>query len=216
MLQELSSHKNALKEEYFNAASHAIAAVASFVGFVFLIVYAGTDNKAWSLFSSLIYGISLLSVYVSSTLYHTVREVRLKRTLRKVDHACIYLLIAGTYTPLLLMEIGGSAGWTLFGIQWTLAFFGIIMKVFYFDEFKKFSLLLYAVMGWIAIFKLHDLYLAVPSVAFILILLGGIVYTLGIIFFVLDGKLPYAHFIWHLFVIVGSLMHYLAIFLYVI
>jgi hemolysin III len=216
MPDQLITEKRILREELLNTISHGLGAIAAVFGFILLLIYSAYTNNDWALFSALFYGISLMSVYISSTLYHAVSDLSLKRTFRKFDHACIYLLIAGTYTPLLLMTIGGPWGWTLFGIQWGLALFGILMKILYFDDFNKFSLLLYAAMGWIAIFKLHDLYLALPYTAFILILAGGIIYTVGIFFFILDGRLPYAHFIWHMFVIGGSLLHYFAIFLFVI
>jgi len=217
MSNNTSSIKHQLwLEELLNTISHGIGAVAAIVGLVYLVIYGAYSQNDWALFSALFYGISLVSVYVSSTLYHGVTNLRLKRMLCIVDHACIFLLIAGTYTPILLMTIGGTFGWTFFGIQWGIALIGILIKIFYKEEFESFSVWLYAIMGWVAIFKIQTLYEVLPFNGFALIVAGGLSYTIGIIFFVLDRRLPFSHFIWHLFVIAGSLLHYLAIFFYIL
>lgn len=203
-------------EEVMNTISHGIGAVAAVAGFAVLLFYAAISTHEWAFLSALFYGISLISVFVSSTVYHGVSNPSLKNTLCIIDHACIFLLIAGTYTPILLITIGGDAGWLFFYLIWGLAISGVFIKIFFKEEFESVSLIAYIVMGWLAVFKVFDLYEAVAYPGFIMIILGGFAYMFGVIFFVMDKKWPFAHFIWHLFVIIGSLLHYMAILIYII
>ena len=203
-------------EEVMNTVSHGIGAVAAVAGLVVLLFYAAISTHEWAFLSASFYGVSLVSVYVSSTVYHGVSDPILKKTLCIIDHACIFLLIAGTYTPILLITLGGETGWLFFYMIWGLAIIGVLIKVFFKDEFESMSLISYIVMGWLAVFKVYDLYDAIPYPGFVMIACGGFTYMIGVIFFVMDRKWPFAHFIWHLFVIIGSLLHYLAILWYII
>ena len=202
-------------EEWFNTISHGMTALAAIVGFVILVMLGNSSEKCCTLFSSIIYGLSLVSLYTFSTLYHGLRNEKAKRVFHILDHCGIYLLIAGTYTPVLLVSIGGTTGWMIFGVQWTIALIGIVMKIFYTGKFDKISTLIYAIMGWMIVIKWQELVDSIPSDALNLIIAGGISYTLGIVFYLIDTRIKFSHFIWHLFVIAGSLMHYIMIVKYV-
>jgi len=204
------------KEEWFNSISHGITALGAIIGLVILIVFGAQSKEEWSLLSAFLYGISLVVLYAFSTLYHAFTKPKIKRIFHILDHCAIFLLIAGTYTPLLLIVMGGLAGWTFFGLLWTTAIAGIVLKVFLTGRFRLVSTLIYVIMGWLILFKINWLTAVLPSTAFGLLLAGGISYTLGIIFYLLDNRIKYAHFIWHLFVIAGSFLHFLMIILYVL
>ena len=210
------SHSRSRWEEPLNTISHGLTALTAIGGFVVLVVYGASSEKNWTLFSSIIYGLCLIILYAASATYHGVARVDIKDKLRIVDHCSIFLLIAGTYTPILLVAIGGVAGWVLFGLQWGLAISGIILKIFYAGRYEGVSLLSYLVMGWMILVKVDTLYQAMVPAGFWLIMAGGLAYSAGTIFYVLDKRIPFGHFIWHLFVIAGSLLHYLAIVLFVI
>jgi hemolysin III len=203
-------------EELLNTISHGIGAVAAIIGFVFLIIYAISSPNDWAVFSSFFYGLSLIAAYLSSTFYHGVKNIELKRKLLALDQACIFLLIAGTYTPFLLITLGGVFGWTIFAVQWGAALFGITLKFYNQEKFDAISLYIYIIMGWLALFYIYDLYIALPGMAFALVVGGGVAYSVGVIFYLLDAKVHYAHFVWHLFVILGSAMHYFVIFYYLL
>ena len=202
-------------EEWFNAVSHGLTGLVAIAGMIVLIVIAARSSQQLALFSALLYGISLVSMYSMSAIYHAVRNARIKRFFNIMDHISIFLLIAGTYTPVVLLSIGGTAGWVLFGLQWGLALIGSILKVFFTGKFEVISLILYAIMGWMIVFQPDLLVSRLDSGAFWLLLAGGITYTIGIVFYVIDSRLKLAHFIWHIFVIAGSLLHYLMMVLYV-
>ena len=201
-------------EEALNSISHGIAALASIIGCIVLIRNSSTQE--WVLFSSIVYGISLIILYTSSALYHGLRDKKIKHIFRILDHCSIFILIAGTYTPVVLISISGSTGWWMFGIQWTLVLIGIIFKIFHTGKYEGLSILMYIVMGWMVIFKWNDLISVISDSAFYLLLGGGITYTIGIFFYLLDSKIKYFHFIWHLFVMAGSSLHYTMIFKYVV
>ena len=203
-------------EEKLNSISHGIAAIFSIFGFSLLIKYSLQSNKDWTIFSSIIYGISLTLVYTSSTLYHLIQKKKLKHIFRILDHCSIFLLIAGTYTPVLLVLISGSIGWWFFGIQWLFVLIGIYFKIYYTGKYETLSILLYLLMGWMVVFKWDILTGVISNSAFTLLLGGGIAYSIGIVFYLFDTKIKYFHFIWHLFVITGSLLHYIMILKYVI
>jgi hemolysin III len=201
--------------ERFNAWSHLFGAVAAFVGAVWLLVVASLDGSPWKIVSVAIYGVTLLVLYSVSTVYHSVRG-RAKVIMQKVDHLSIYLLIAGSYTPFCLVTLRGPWGWSLFAIVWTLAVIGMLQEIKPRSEARILSLVIYAVMGWIVLVAVKPLIAALGTTGFAWLAAGGVFYTVGIIFFALDSRLRHAHGIWHLFVITGSLLHFVAIALYVI
>lgn len=201
--------------ERFNAWSHLFGAVAAFVGAVWLLVVASLDGSPWKIVSVAIYGVTLLVLYSVSTVYHSVRG-RAKVIMQKVDHLSIYLLIAGSYTPFCLVTLRGPWGWSLFGIVWTLAVIGMLQEIKPRSEARILSLVIYAVMGWIVLVAVKPLIAALGTAGFAWLAAGGVFYTVGIIFFALDSRLRHAHGIWHLFVITGSLLHFVAILFYVI
>ena len=181
-----------------------------------LVILGNSSEKSYTLFSSIIYGLSLVSLYTFSTLYHGLRNEKAKKVFHILDHCGIYLLIAGSYTPVLLVSIGGTTGWVIFGVQWTVALIGIVMKIFYTGKFDNISTLVYAIMGWMIVIKWQVLVDSIPSAALTLLLAGGISYTVGIIFYLIGTRIKFSHFMWHLFVIAGSLLHYIMIVEYVI
>ena len=195
--------------------SHGITAVAAIGGLVVLIVFGAQSDKDWSLFSALVYGSSLVLLYTFSSIYHGLRHEKAKHVFNILDHCGIYLLIAGTYTPVLLISIGGTTGWIFFGIQWGMALVGIIFKIFYTGKYKLISTLIYAFMGWIIVFKIELVKAILPAPAFCLLVSGSFAYTLGIIFYIIDYRMKLAHFIWHLFVMVGSILHFIMMVLYI-
>ncbi|MCH2043515.1 MAG: hemolysin III family protein [Saprospiraceae bacterium] len=203
-------------EEVLNSLSHGLSALTAVAGFVVLLVFATYSDKDWSLFSTFFYGIGLIAVFTSSAIYHGVSQEKTKKFWRLIDHTCIYLLIAGSYTPILLVAIGGTWGWTFFGIQWGLAIIGIFLKIFYIHKFQMTAVVMYAAMGWMILLKIGYLYANLPTTGFWLLLSGGLAYTVGIIFYAIDKRMPYAHFIWHLFVIGGALLHFLLISWYLV
>lgn len=185
-------------------------------GLVILIVFGVQSDKDWSLFSGLVYGCSLLLLYTFSALYHGLRNKKTKHLFNILDHCGIYLLIAGTYTPVVLISIGGLTGWIYFGIQWGMALFGIILKIFYTGKYNLISTLIYALMGWVIIFKIELVKTILAPTPYCLLLCGGLAYTVGIAFYLLDYRMKFSHFIWHLFVMLGSILHYMMIVGYVI
>ena len=196
-------------EETLNSASHGFAALASIVGLIILTIKSSKDDLM--LFRCIAYGISLILLYTSSALYHGVRNERIKHVFRILDHCSIFILIAGTYTPILLISIGGSTGWWFFGIQWILVLIGVFFKIFYTGKYESISVFIYIIMGWMIVVKWDYLKNTMSDSTFNLLLTGGITYTIGIFFYLLDSKIKYFHFIWHLFVITGSILHYIVI-----
>lgn len=202
-------------EEWFNFMSHGITGLAAIGGLVVLIVFGAQSEKDWSLFSALFYGTSLVLLYTFSSIYHGLRHEKAKRVFNILDHCAIYLLIAGTYTPVLLITVGGTIGWIFFTIQWSMAVIGIVLKIFFTGKFKLLSTLMYALMGWIVLFKIDLIKSSMPDPAFSLLVAGGLAYTAGIIFYIIDYRMKMAHFIWHLFVMAGSILHFLMMILYI-
>ncbi|KXS33814.1 MAG: Hemolysin D [Candidatus Gallionella acididurans] len=201
--------------EKFNAITHLVGAVLALAGTVVLIVLAALGGDPWKIVSVSIYGATLILLYSFSTLYHSLRG-RAKVILRKLDHNSIYLLIAGSYTPFCLVTLRGPWGWSLFGVVWGLAAFGILQELMQRSEARILSLVIYVVMGWVALAALAQLRLALGPDGFAWLVAGGLFYTVGIVFYVIDKRLAHAHGIWHLFVIAGSACHYVAILLYVV
>ena len=201
-------------EEKLNAISHAIGAIFGIAALVLLIIFE-TKKTDYSLASVIIYGISIIVLFSASTLYHSTKSEHRKHYFRIVDHISIYLLIAGTYTPVLLITLEQSLGWTLFYVVWGIAVFGIILKLFFTGKFEVFSTLLYLVMGWLIVFDFTNLSNQMHSNGVLLLFAGGLAYTVGIIFYAID-KIPFNHIIWHFFVLAGAIFHFFMIFLYVI
>jgi len=201
--------------ERFNAWTHLLGAIAAFIGGIWLVVLASLDGSPWKIVSVAIYSFTLLVLYSVSTVYHSVRG-RAKNIMQKVDHFSIYLLIAGSYTPFCLVTLRGPWGWTLFGIVWGLALIGILQEIKPRSEARILSIVIYAVMGWIVLVAVKPLLAALGPAGFSWLATGGVLYTVGIIFFALDSRLRHAHGIWHLFVIAGSLLHFVAILFYVL
>jgi hemolysin III len=201
--------------ERLNSYTHLLGAVAAAAGLVVLVVLAARQGDAWKIVSFSIYGTSLLLLYLFSALYHSLRG-RAKSILRKFDHHAIYLLIAGTYTPFTLVTLRGAWGWTLFGLIWGLAAFGIVVDSLHRRDARRIlPVMIYVVMGWLVLIALQPLVAALPRAGLAWLVAGGLFYTVGIVFYALDARLRYAHGIWHLFVLAGSISHYLAILLYV-
>jgi len=202
------------REELLNAWTHGIGAALGIAALVLLIVY--TDNtKPWSLFSVIVYGISIIVLFLASTFYHAVKGEKRKHYFRIVDHVSIYLLIAGTYTPVLLITLADSLGWPLFWTVWGIAAFGVILKLFFTGKFEIFSTLLYLVMGWLIIFDFSNLSDTIGPNGILWLFAGGLSYTVGIIFYAIQ-RIPYFHVIWHLFVLGGAICHFFMIFQHVI
>ncbi|ABA56690.1 HylII [Nitrosococcus oceani ATCC 19707] len=201
--------------EKFNSISHLVGAVAALAGLVVLVVLAARQGDPWKIVSFSIYGTTLFLSYLASTLYHG-SEGKIKHIFRKLDHHTIYLLIAGTYTPFTLVTLHGPWGWSLFGIIWGLAVFGMVVDSLPHKGHRILPVAIYLLMGWLVLVALVPLLQALPFAGFIWLLAGGLFYTVGVIFYALDKKLSYAHGLWHLFVLAGGLTHYLAIFFYVV
>jgi hemolysin III len=201
--------------EKFNAWSHLVGAVLAFVGAIWLLVMASLHGDVWKVVSMAIYGVTLVTLYSASTVYHSVRG-RAKAIMQKVDHFSIYLLIAGSYTPFCLVTLRGPWGWTLFGVVWGLAVIGILQEIKPRSEARILSIVIYAVMGWIVLVAVKPLIAALGTAGFAWLAAGGALYTIGIIFFAYDTRFRHWHGIWHLFVIAGSLLHFVAICFYVL
>lgn len=197
-------------EEITNAILHGIGLGLAIAALCVLVVFAKIYGDVWYIVSFSIYGATLVLLYLSSTLYHSFPEGRVKNIFEIFDHSAIYLLIAGTYTPLTLISLRGKIGWTIFSIVWGIALVGIIFKVFWVKKFVIFSTILYIVMGWLIIFAIKPLIQAVNKTSIILLVAGGALYTIGTIFYVWR-RMKYHHAIWHLFVLGGSICHFFTI-----
>jgi len=200
--------------ERFNSISHAVGAVLAAVCGTCLVVVAAQDGDPWKIASCSVYASMLLILYLTSTLYHGTRGAA-KDVLRKMDHCAIYLLIAGTYTPFTLVTLRGTLGWTMFGAVWSLALFGIVQELCWARGARVLSLVLYLVMGWLAVLAVGPLVDALGRAGFAWLAAGGLFYTGGIVFYATDHKVRNGHGIWHLAVLAGSACHYAAILLHV-
>ena len=202
-------------ERLFNTITHGIGSVLSIVALVLMVVYASYNSDAWSIVGVSIFGSTLILLYMSSTFYHAFSNGRVKQIFKTLDQSFIYLLIAGTYTPVLLITLRNTLGWTVFGLVWAMAIGGITHRIFFFDKLKKLSLISYIVMGWLSLIVFKSLLNAAPAELVIWLLIGGAFYTGGIIFYSWE-KLPFNHAIWHLFVLGGSFSHFIGIYIYLI
>jgi len=209
------NQRHVFVNELINSITHGIGAVMSVVGLVILVVMASMKEDAWHVVSYSIYGASMVMLYTASTLYHSFSKEKIKKILQKIDHSAIYFLIAGTYTPFTLITLKGTTGWVLFGAVWAMALGGVIFKLFYYTKkMRVISALIYVAMGWCVVFAFKPLIDTLPFWGFFWLMAGGFFYTGGVVFYIWT-KLPFNHGIWHLFVLGGSICHFITILLYV-
>jgi hemolysin III len=199
-----------LGEEIANSITHGIGAGLSIAGLTVLVVLAALQGDVWRVVSFSIYGSTLVLLYLASTLYHSFQSPRVKRVFQIFDHSAIYLLIAGTYTPFLLVSLRGPWGWSLFAVVWGIALLGIAFKALFIHRFHVVSTLGYILMGWLGVVAIRQMLEAVPPAGLIWLAAGGVLYTIGVIFLAIR-RIPYNHTIWHFFVLGGSLCHYFAV-----
>ncbi len=210
-----NANEFSIAEEIWHAITHGVGLLLSIAGLAIMVAFAALQGSALVVTSSAIFGVTLIIMYGSSTLYHAITHNKTKRLFQQFDHASIYFLIAGSYTPISLVTLGGMLGWTIFAINWTTAIFGIYLKFAYHDRFEKLSLILYLIMGWLIVVATKPLIAAMDSGGLWLLVAGGLSYTFGIIFYIKDHKLYY-HAIWHLFVLAGSIFHFFMVLIYII
>lgn len=207
--------RNRKHEEFLNVLTHGIGALLSLFAFVALVYFSWARGNALQLAVSVVFGASLVILYTASAVYHAMTRLRWKRFFQTVDHLCIYVLIAGTYTPVALLGLKGVWGWTIFATIWTFAAIGFVFKFSPFRRREAISLALYLVMGWLIVIALGPLIASMPAEPLLLLLAGGLCYTVGTYFFVKEN-VPYYHTVWHLFVLAGSAFHFFGIFLYLV
>lgn len=202
------------REEFLNTLTHFIGALFSVVALIVMVIKAVATGHTTNVVAVTIFGVSLISMYGASSIYHGVSKPRLKKILRKVDHLNIYFLIAGTYTPIALIALSGVYGWIIFALLWGAAIAGFVYKVLFFGD-GWLSTALYVLMGWTAIGFIVQIVEALPAECLMWIILGGVLYTSGVVFYMLDEKIEFCHFLWHLFVLAGSVAHFFAIYFYI-
>jgi hemolysin III len=215
MMQSPEIPHPSVAEEIANSVTHGAGALVSIAGLVLLIVFSSTYGQASHIAACTVFGISLVLLYTASTLYHSLRKPNIKRIFRILDHSCIYVLIAGTYTPFMLIVVRGTLGWSIFAAVWFMTVLGIIFKTFFVNRFRIASTLAYIFMGWLVIFAIKPLFQALPGSGIAWFVAGGLAYTLGTIFYAWK-KLPFNHAIWHLFVLAGSVSHFMTVLFYVV
>ncbi len=208
MSVENTIKRYSLAEEIFNSITHGVGTLLSLAGLVVLIVLVWPGGSARSLTSFGIYGATLVILYLASTLYHSIPSPQIKRVLRILDHSSIYLLIAGSYTPVTLLALRGMWGWSLFAIVWALALAGIILNMISLEKTRKASVILYVLMGWLVVVATRPLLAVALPGLLICLLAGGLFYTTGILFYA-SKRIPFHHGIWHIFVLAGSICHFL-------
>lgn len=202
-------------EEIFNAVSHGAGVLFAAAGCALVITFAALKRDPWSIVSCAIYGAALICLYLSSTLYHAASTPKYKAVLRILDHCAIYVLIAGTYTPYVLVTLRGPIGWGIFAFIWAAAIMGVLMDSINMRKFRVFTKICYVAMGWAIIFAIKPLMDSLALGGIVLLISGGLMYTGGIVFFAMK-RIKYMHSIWHLFVLAGSILHFLSVLLYVI
>jgi len=212
-IQNTVARRYSLGEEIANSITHGIGTALSVAALVLLVVFAIQNRDAWQIVSFSIYGTSLIVLYLASTLYHAFTNEKVKHFFRLMDHSCIFLLIAGTYTPPTLIAMRGSWGWTLFTLVWAMAVGGLIFETMNIGKYKIISLIIYMIMGWLAIFAIKPMLETLPPGLFNWFIIGGLFYTSGIIFYACK-IIPYKHAIWHLFVLGGSITQFFGILFY--
>ncbi len=211
----VEAHSYPPLEEFANRLTHGIGAVLSVTGLVLMVVYSAMFGDAWIITSTAIFGATLVLLYSSSTLYHSVTSPRWRTICQRIDHAAIYLLIAGTYTPFVLGPLRGAWGWSLFGVVWGLAIVGVVLKFFFAGRFNVLSTLAYLAMGWLVVIAAKPLMASLPSGALWLLVAGGLSYSFGTIFYLWE-RLPFNHAVWHVWVMAGSACHWVAVFGYLV
>lgn len=200
-----------LREEFWSALIHGIGIALCIVGLIILVFFSSVDGDVWAVVSTAIFGVSMVVLYSASTLYHATKDLELKKKLKKFDHISIYYLIAGTYTPFLLVNMRGTTGWTVLGIVWGLALIGTYLKLTTQSSGTKlWSIGLYLTMGWMIVFASKQLVAQLPAIGLTFLVLGGLFYTLGVFFYVKKSK-EFTHAIWHFFVLAGTIMHFFAV-----
>lgn len=211
----MSKSERTRREEIANAVVHGIGALLGCAALSLLVVFASLRGSAYHIVSCSIYGATLVVLYTLSALYHALRGDRAKRIFRTLDHSAIFLLIAGTYTPFLLVTLRGAWGWSLFGVLWGMAGLGIVLEWVCRGRFRVLSVPVYLIMGWIALLALRPLTAALAGMGLTLVIAGGVTYTLGVVFYVMK-RVPFAHTVWHAFVLGGSVCHFFAVMFYVV
>ena len=201
-------------EEIANSISHGIGLFGALIGTPFLIIHTLRHGDTGFIVGTIVFAASMVLLYLASTLYHAWPVGKVKRCFRIVEHSAIFILIAGTYTPLTLGILRGASGWTLFGLVWGLAVAGITLKIIYKASHPILSTALYLVMGWLAVITVEPLLSNMPTAGLFLLIAGGLSYTVGVAFFAADSRIPYGHLIWHLFVITGTTCHYFLVLWY--
>ncbi|OOZ41702.1 PAQR family membrane homeostasis protein TrhA [Solemya elarraichensis gill symbiont] len=202
-------------EEIAHSLTHGLGVLLSIGGLAVLVAFSALYGDAWHIISVSIYGATLILLYTVSTLYHSITHERAKNVLQRLDHAAIFLLIAGTYTPFTLVSLRGAWGWTLFGLVWAIAIAGIALELFVEKRMKRLSVTLYLGLGWIVLIAIKPMIASIETGGLLLLLAGGFCYSFGVIFYVWK-KLAYNHAIWHLFVLAGSILHFFSVLFYVI
>ncbi|PBB05173.1 PAQR family membrane homeostasis protein TrhA [Salimicrobium humidisoli] len=211
----METHIFSKKEELANAITHGIGAVLSIAMLVLLVTFSSFDGNVWTITASAVYGATMLLLFLSSTLVHSFPQGKIKDLFEIFDHASIYLFIAGTYTPILLIALGGKLGWTLFGIVWGAAVVGVVFKIFFVKKFVVLSTLIYVLMGWMIVIAWDALTASLAPDGIIFLVAGGLAYTVGALFYVWRG-FTHHHMIWHLFVLAGAILHFITVFFYII
>ncbi len=202
-------------EEIANCLTHGIGAALGVAGLVLLVVYSALAGSVRGVVAFSVYGATLILLYLMSTVYHSVRSLRWKAFFQVMDHVSIYFLIAGSYTPLMLIAAPPAWGWSLFGVLWGLALLGVVFKIFFTGRFDLISTLIYLFMGWIIVFFFYPVMMGFPGMGIAWLFIGGACYSLGTVFYLWEG-LPFHHSLWHLFVLGGSISHFFCFFLYLI
>jgi hemolysin III len=202
-------------EEKINIFSHVIGLLVSVLALVMMVVRASQHGNAWHIVSVSIFGAGLIALYAASTAYHSARNPKTRARLRIIDHATIYTLIAGSYTPFTLITLQGAVGWTIFAITWSLAISGIILKLFFTGRFNRISTLMYVFMGWLIIFVVKPLVASLPAAGLYWLIAGGLAYTIGAVLYSIKS-IPFNHALFHVLVLAGSTCHFIAIYEYVI
>lgn len=201
-------------EEKLNVASHAVGLVLAVIGTVFLLIKSVSLNNYLAVIGSLVFGLSMITLYTASTIYHQSSSSK-RSYFRVFDHASIYFLIAGTYTPFTLVSLHGEVGWILFGVTWGMAVSGMVLKIFYTGRYNLISTIMYVVMGWSVVFAISPLIDSIGLTGFLWLLAGGLVYSLGAVFYLFD-KIRFMHAVFHLFVLIGTMCHFISVYYYVL
>lgn len=215
MQTELIQNEYSVGEEIVNTATHGVGILLSIAALTVLVAFSSLNGDVWHIASTSIYGTTLILLYTASSLYHAIPYSKAKQVLRRLDHAAIFFLIAGTYTPFVLVNLRGPWGWTLFGLVWGIAIPGVLLELVSRKRYKRLSLSLYLGLGWLVLIAIKPMLVSVETNGLILLLTGGLCYSLGVIFYVWK-RLTYNHAIWHLFVLAGSALHFFSVLFYVI